>query len=140
MKFYKVVKNDICWCKTWCKTRNKRTASCILSQRYLENLKYNVKQAYIFNLILIGIPSNVILTVINRGGKGFLLNSQNLLSMTKVIGWGSLRGWLLPLEFKICLKKLIPSPEMWKLHPIPGYNFSWYTEQQALVLFHVINY
>ena len=102
-------------------------------------LKYNVKQAYIFNLILIGIPSNVILTVINRGGGGFLLNSQNLLSMTKVIGWGSLRGWLLPLEFKICLKKLIPSPEMWKLHPIPGYNFSWYTEEQALVLFHVIN-
>ena len=38
-----------------------------LSQKYLENLKYNVKQACIFNLILIGVPSNLTLTVINSG-------------------------------------------------------------------------
>ena len=38
-----------------------------LSQKYLENLKHNVKQACIFNLILIGVPSNLTLTVINSG-------------------------------------------------------------------------
>ena len=37
------------------------------SQKYLENLKYNVKQACIFSLILIRIPSNLMLIVINRG-------------------------------------------------------------------------
>ena len=49
------------------------------------NLKYNVKQACSFNLILVEIPSSLILSVKNRGRQGILLNSQNLLSMTNVI-------------------------------------------------------
>ena len=77
-----------------------------------QNLKYNVKQACIFNLILVGIPSTLILSVMNREVKGFLLNNENLLSMMKVICWGSRSGWLLSLEFKVYLKKFIPSPEM----------------------------
>ena len=44
-----------------------------LSQKYLENLKYNEKQACIFNLILIGDPSNLTLTVINSGWEDFYL-------------------------------------------------------------------
>ena len=50
-----------------------------------QNLKCNVKEACIFNLILVDIPSSLILSVKNRGKQGFLLNSQNLLSMTNVI-------------------------------------------------------
>ena len=38
-----------------------------LSQKYLENLKNNEKKACIFNLILIGVPSNLTLTVIHSG-------------------------------------------------------------------------
>ena len=49
-----------------------------------QNLKFNVKQACIFNLILVDIPSGLILSVKNRGRQGFLLNSQNLLSMANV--------------------------------------------------------
>ena len=43
-----------------------------------QNLKYNVKQTCIFNLILVGIPSSWILSVKNKWVKGFLLNDQNL--------------------------------------------------------------
>ena len=43
------------------------------SQKYLENLKYNVKQTSIFSLILTRIPSNFILTVISRGWEDFYL-------------------------------------------------------------------
>ena len=43
------------------------------SQKYLENLKYSVKQACIFSLILIRIPSNLMLIVINRGWEDFYL-------------------------------------------------------------------
>ena len=50
-----------------------------------QNLKYNVKEACIFNLILVDIPSSLILSVKNREKQGFLLNRQNLLSMTNVI-------------------------------------------------------
>ena len=50
-----------------------------------QNLKCNVKQACIFNSILVDIPSSLILTVKNRGRQGFLLNSQNLLSMTNAV-------------------------------------------------------
>ena len=52
---------------------NKRTDSCILklfTEVPSQNLKYNVKQACIFNLILVGIPSKLILSVNNRGVKG----------------------------------------------------------------------
>ena len=34
--------------------------------KYLENLKYNVKQECIFHLILLGIPSSLILSISNR--------------------------------------------------------------------------
>ena len=50
-----------------------------------QNLKYNVKQVCIFNLILVDIPSSLLLSVKIRGRQGFLLNSQNLLFMTNVI-------------------------------------------------------
>ena len=39
--------------------------------------------------------------------KGFLLNNQNLLSMTQVICRGTLSGWLLSLEFRVYLEKFI---------------------------------
>ena len=55
--------------KTDAKKRNKRTGSCILKlfkEVPSQNLKYNVKQACIFNLILVGIPSSLILSVKNR--------------------------------------------------------------------------
>ena len=49
----------------------------------------------IFHLILLGIPSSLVLFVNNRGvgvgGRGSLLNEQNLLSMMKVICWQSLK-------------------------------------------------
>ena len=60
----KFKKNDICWYKSWCKTRNKRSTE-ISSQ----NFKDNVKQACIFHLILAGIPFNLILSGKIRGGK-----------------------------------------------------------------------
>ena len=42
-------------------------------KKYLQNLKYNVKRACIFHLILVGIPSSLILSVKNRGwGWGYL--------------------------------------------------------------------
>ena len=48
---------------------------------------YNFSQACIFHLILVGIPCSLILSIKNREGKGggwrCLLNSQNLLRMTK---------------------------------------------------------
>ena len=50
-----------------------------------QNLKYNVKQVCIFNLILVDIPSSLLLSVKIKGRQGFLLNSQNLLFMTNVI-------------------------------------------------------
>ena len=37
-------------------------------RNYLENLKYNVKEACIFHLILVGIPSSSILSIKKRGG------------------------------------------------------------------------
>ena len=77
-----------------------------------QNVEYIIKQACVFNLILVGIRSSLILSVKNRGMKGFLLNNQNLISMMNVSCRGSLNGWLLSLEFKVSLKKFIPSPEM----------------------------
>ena len=124
----KSCKNDTCWYKSWCKTRTKRTGSCIFTEISSQNLKYNVKQAYIFNLIFVGIPSSLILSVKNRGIRGFLLNYQNLISMMKVFCWGSLNGWLLSLEFRVSLLKFFPSPEMKNFYIIPDYNLSWYTE------------
>ena len=50
-----------------------------------KHLLCSVKRGCIFNLILVGIPSSLILSVKNIGVRGFLLNGQNLLSMTKVI-------------------------------------------------------
>ena len=44
--------------------------------------------------------------------RGFLLIGQNPLSETKGISQRSLSSWLLSLEFKNYLEKLIPSPEI----------------------------
>ena len=53
---------------------------------YVQNLKYNIKGACIFHLILVGILSILILSIKNRRlGKRCLLNGQNPFSMTKVI-------------------------------------------------------
>ena len=58
-----------------------------LYKKYFQNLKYIVKRAYIFHLILVGILSNLVLPVKKRwwGSEGFLLNGQNPLNATKVI-------------------------------------------------------
>ena len=54
---------------------------------YLQNLKYNVKGACIFHLILVDILSILILSVKNRGVGvgGGLLNGQNPLSVAKFL-------------------------------------------------------
>ena len=52
-------------------------------KKYLQNLKYNVEQMCIFHLILLGIPSNLILSI--KNGVWGLLNGQNPLSMAEVI-------------------------------------------------------
>ena len=57
---------------------------CNFHKKYLQNLKCNVKQAYIFHLTLLGIASSLILSIKSRGSGGFLLNGQNLFSVTKV--------------------------------------------------------
>ena len=57
------------------KTINKRSNGCILQiiyKKYLQNLKYNVKRACVFLLIMVGILTILILSVKNRGvGGGF---------------------------------------------------------------------
>ena len=58
---------------------------------YVQNLKYNIKGACMFHLILVGILSIFILSVKNRGWRGgggggrVFVNGQNLLSVAKVI-------------------------------------------------------
>ena len=59
-----------------------------------QNLKENAKQVYIFHLILVTIPSDLILSVKNRVGGVFLLNKQNLLSMMKVRYLLAVPKWL----------------------------------------------
>ena len=52
------------------KTIDKKTGSCILklfTEVPFQNLKYNIKQACIFRLILVDIPSNLTLSVKSRG-------------------------------------------------------------------------
>ena len=69
MKLKKVVKNDICQCKSSCITiRQKKT----LYKKHLLDLKYNVKLASNFNSILLDIPSSLILPVRNRGGRFYV--------------------------------------------------------------------
>ena len=73
-RFKKIVKNDICWCKSWCKTtRNKRTGSCILfffKKKLPSKLEIQcTKHACIFYLILHRIPSCLALSV-NNGVDG----------------------------------------------------------------------
>ena len=54
-------------------------------------MKYNVKMACIFHLILVSILYFLTLSVKNRGWFFFLLNRQNPLSMTEVICRQSLK-------------------------------------------------
>ena len=66
-------------------------ASYKFCKKYLQNLKWNVKRACIFHLIMLGIPSILILSVKKKGmGEGGLLNEKNLLSVIKAICWQSL--------------------------------------------------
>ena len=64
-----------------------KTGLCISFNfgKYLQNVKYNVKQVCVFHLILVGISSSLILPVKNVGNGGFSLKTKNLLSVTKII-------------------------------------------------------
>ena len=64
------------------------------SLKYLQNLKYNMKGASIFHLILVGILSVLILSVKSMGAGGFLLNWQNPLSMESYL-W-TVPKWAIP--------------------------------------------
>ena len=71
---------------------------------YLKNLKWNRKMACIFYLILVVIFHPVWYCPLT-GWVVFLLNGQNLLSMTKVICWWSLNGKVsLTLYFSVIWK------------------------------------
>ena len=66
-------KNDILIYKNWCKTRNKKTSSCILklfTEVPTQNLKCNRKQACVFHLIFVGISFSVILSIKNGEDEG----------------------------------------------------------------------
>ena len=85
MKLWKFLKNDFCWdVKTDDKQQEIKELVAV-SSNFFEwsntDLKYNVKQACIFHLIFLGIPSSLVLSVKSRG----LLNEQNPLSITKAI-------------------------------------------------------
>ena len=71
-------------------TKSKISGGLYLTSFYknVQNLKYNIKGACMFHLILVGILSILILSVKNRGWGGggrVFVNGQNLLSVTKVI-------------------------------------------------------
>ena len=89
----KVLKNYKEWnvlVKSWCKsTINKRTGLYNFSQKYLlKTWITNVKQTCIIHSILVGIPSNLVLSIRAVGLEG-LLNRHNLLSMMKSVCWWS---------------------------------------------------
>ena len=46
--------------------RQQEIKELITYKMYLQNLKSNVKQVYIFDLILVGIPSSLLLSIKNR--------------------------------------------------------------------------
>ena len=48
----------------------KQMISLACPKKYLQKLKCTLKQVCIFHLILLGIPSNLILSIKNRGGVG----------------------------------------------------------------------
>ena len=72
--------DSICWCKT----RN-ISGGCVLQTFTRSTFKLQCKKDVYFYLILVGIPSILILSVINRWVGFFLLNRQNLLNVTKGI-------------------------------------------------------
>ena len=60
------------------------------------------QKTWIFHLILFGIPSNLVFFIKNRGGGGgAIANGQNLLSVTKVIFWWSLKEEIAQTLFEI---------------------------------------
>ena len=61
------------------------------------------QKTWIFHLILFGIPSNLVFFIKNRGGEGGggFANGQNLLSVTKVIFWWSLKEEIAQTLFEI---------------------------------------
>ena len=71
-------------------TKNKISGGLYLTsfyKMYVQKLKYNIKEACMFFLILVGILSILILSIKNRGGWGgrVFVNGQVLLSVAKVI-------------------------------------------------------
>ena len=46
------------------------------NKKYLQNLKYNVKRACIFHLILLGIPSSLIFSVKSSGSAVYYLTDK----------------------------------------------------------------
>ena len=65
-------------------------------KRYLQNLKYNVKRACIFHLILVGYFIELDIVCQEQGEAFLLIKGQNLLSVTKLFVHGPL--WLLVLH------------------------------------------
>ena len=47
-------------------------------KKYLQNFKYNVKKVCIFQLILVGIPSILILSIKNRGWVFFAQQTKSV--------------------------------------------------------------
>ena len=45
-------------------------------KKYLQNFKYNVKKVCLFQLILVGIPSILILSIKNRGWGAFCITDK----------------------------------------------------------------
>ena len=70
------------------KNKNKQKIWWLVSykfyKKYLQDLKYIVKEVYIFYLIFIGITSILILSVKRKRGVG-LLNGQNPLSVVSYL-------------------------------------------------------
>ena len=103
-------KNDVCWCKFWCNVKQQALKELVdylylvfFYKKYLQNLGTTMYQrTSIFYLFLLGIPSSLVLSIKNRGmGGSGLLNGHNLLSMTKVICWWSLKEKIAQTLFEI---------------------------------------
>ena len=96
-KLYKIVSTDI---KTDVKQKSKELMAVFLVTFHKS----------IFSKLEIKCKSGLYVSF-NLGWHSIQLD-QNLLSVRKVICRGSLKGWLLSLEFKVDHDKFIPSPEM----------------------------
>ena len=101
---------NICWCKFWCNVNQQEIKELVdylylvfFCKNYLQNLGTTMYQRIcIFHLFLLGIPSSLVLSIKNSGmGGGSLFNGQNLLSVTTVICWWSLKEKIAQILFEI---------------------------------------